>query len=491
VLRALSSRERRIPGSSLLEREPLDIVFDRNDVSSRRRDFGPIDCLGSEEAVRSRTAARIFAVGLALRVAYLTLFRTYLFPPDYFGFGWETGRVASALAAGRGFSDPFSAPTGPTAWLAPAYPVILAGIFKVFGTYSALSGWVILTFNSICSAFTGLVLCATGTELFEERVGRRAGWAWALFPYTIYWPTRIVWDTSLTACLLAVAFWLTLRLGRSPTRRLWALFALVWGFLALTNPAALAFAPPSWSWVFIEQRRRGTFRLARLFGALSLAMLCVAPWFLRNDRAFGRWLFIRDNFGAELRLGNGPWGLGEWMVWLHPTQNAHELSRYRELGEAAYIACREHEALSFIREDFSLFLANVARRINWFWCGTSRGEAYEPVSWLRNFAFVEASLLTWAGLGLMRREHRREWVLFLWLFLLFPVVYYVTFVLSRYRHPIEPEMILLIVYALSSGSPRRKDEGLAVPSPIVPFGTRRFLATCRGESRVVGGDGPP
>src|SRR5690349_20135305 len=51
----------------------------------------------------SSPAARMFAAGLAIRVAFLTLARAYVFR-DSFGFGFEAGRIARALAAGRGFS---------------------------------------------------------------------------------------------------------------------------------------------------------------------------------------------------------------------------------------------------------------------------------------------------------------------------------------------------------------------------------------------------
>ncbi len=116
------------------------------------------------------TPQRIFAVGMALRVAFLTTSGAYAFRPDY--FGWEAGRIASSLAAGRGFCDPFQGTTGPTSWVAPLYPVLLAGIFRAFGTYSRLSGWVALTFNSACSVLTAVILYLLGRELFGERTGR-------------------------------------------------------------------------------------------------------------------------------------------------------------------------------------------------------------------------------------------------------------------------------------------------------------------------------
>ncbi len=160
------------------------------------------------------SAMPIFTVALALRIAVLTVASPFLFHSD-FGFGWESGRVARALATGRGFSDPFHGATGPTAWLAPLYPLVLAAIFKAFGIYTRLSNWMALAFNSVCSALTAGLLCRTGRELFGERTGRRAGWAWALSPYAIYWPLRVIWDTNLTTYLLLLVFFLTVRLGRS------------------------------------------------------------------------------------------------------------------------------------------------------------------------------------------------------------------------------------------------------------------------------------
>jgi hypothetical protein len=249
---------------------------------------------------------------------------------------------------------------------------------------------------------------------------------------------------------LALVLLLTVRLGRSPTGRLFAAFGLAWGLLALANPVALSFALPSWAWVCWEQRRKGVLSPPRLLGAGFLFLLCVVPWLLRNYQTFGELVFIRSNFGEELRLGNGPGGLGDWMVWLHPTHNFQQLERYREMGEVAYVSTRGREALAFIRDHPRLFLANTARRVYWFWFGTARDGLSEPLLFLRTVAFAESSLLSLAGLGLMIWTRKREGFLFAALLLLFPLVYYCTFVLTRYRHPIEPEMLLLIVYLLAS-----------------------------------------
>ena len=50
---------------------------------------------------------------------------------------WESGpeivNIATAISSHRGFSSPFGIESGPTAWIPPVYPGLLAGIFLIFG----------------------------------------------------------------------------------------------------------------------------------------------------------------------------------------------------------------------------------------------------------------------------------------------------------------------------------------------------------------------
>jgi len=59
-------------------------------------------------------------------------------------------------------------------------------------------------------------------------------------------------------------------------------------------------------------------------------------------------------------------------------------------------------------------------------------------------------VLALGGLVLLIRRRRAEGLLFAALLFCCPAVYYVTFVIPRYRHPIEPEMLLLGVALMSS-----------------------------------------
>src|SRR5579863_2176821 len=161
----------------------------------------------------------IVLVALLLRLAVIGLGHTYRITPrrDHFQFGWEMGRLARSIAQGRGFSSPTDLDSGPSAWAAPVYPYVLGGVFKVFGIYSATSAWIILTFNGIFAALTCWTIYLIAKRICGESAARVAAWTWAVFPYLLYWPVRVVWEASFTTFLLSLALWLTISMADCST----------------------------------------------------------------------------------------------------------------------------------------------------------------------------------------------------------------------------------------------------------------------------------
>jgi hypothetical protein len=67
----------------------------------------------------------------------------------------------------------------------------------------------------------------------------------------------------------------------------------------------------------------------------------------------------------------------------------------------------------------------------------------------KNSLFLASSVLMFWGLGrALRLRTPGAWLLF-WMFLLCPAVYYFVYCLPRYRHPVEPEMAILVVFLLT------------------------------------------
>ena len=393
---------------------------------------------------------RIVLIALVLRLGFVFIGHTYRFRANdaNFSFGWEMGRIGRSLAAGEGFSSPFNEPTGPTAWEPPLYPFLIGGVFKVFGIYSRASAIALLSFSSFFSALTCVPIFRIARRCFSEKAAVGSAWAWALLPNVMHWCTRIVWETSFSTFLLAMIFWLALMMEERDGWKPWAAFGVLWGIVAVTNTSLLAFLPAAGLWAWYRRWQAGKSSLAGVALASVIFFACVVPWIVRDHQVFGKWIFLRSNFGEELRLGNGPGADGTWMEYLHPTQNVIEMRRYRQMGEIAYVAERKREALEFIREDYRRFLWLDVKRFVYFWAGAPRPGHTAAVDSLKNSLFLASSVLAFWGLGrAIRKKQPGAW-LFLCLVVLVPLVYYFTFVQARYRHPIEPELLILCVYLL-------------------------------------------
>jgi 4-amino-4-deoxy-L-arabinose transferase-like glycosyltransferase len=411
--------------------------------------------------IRVRTSPFwIVAIAFFLRVAWIILGHTYKFKPtdDNFGFGWEMGRIAAALASGHGFSNPFGPPTGPTAWEAPLYPYLTAGVFMLFGIYSKASAFVLLALNSVFSALTCVPILLIARRIFSEKVAVGSAWAWALLPNVMFWCTRWVWETSFSALLLTTIFWLALTFEDREGWLPWIEFGLLWGITVLSNTSLLSFLPAAGLWAWYSRARHGKRSLTGVVLASVVFLACIAPWLVRNYRTFGQFIFIRDNFGAELRLGNGPGADGTLMQYLDPPHDLYAMRQFESMGELAYIAMRKHQALDYIRADYTRFAGLCGKRFLYFWAGSPKATQPWWLNPLKNSLFFASSVLTfWGVVRALRQRRPGAWLLF-WLIFLYPAVYYVVYAIPRYRVPIEPEMAMLCVFIVTEARKRTAPE---------------------------------
>ncbi len=406
----------------------------------------------------SRTGTRVLkspfwivSIALLLRVGWIAIGHTYKFKAtdDNFSFGWEMGRIAVSLASGHGFSSPFGPPTGPTAWEPPLYPYLTAGVFLLFGIYSKASAFVLLVLNSTFSALTCLPIFLIAKRMFSEKVAVWSAWSWALLPNVMFWCTRAVWETSLSALLLATALWLALKLEDRDGWLAWLEFGVVWGLIALNGTSLLSFLPAAGLWAWYRRAKLGKSSLAGVVLASLVFFACITPWLVRNYQTFGKFIFIRDNFGAELRLGNGNGADGTLMLYLDPPHDSYAMHQFQTMGELNYIAMRKQQAVSYIKADYRRFAVLSVKRFICFWAGPPRVTAPAWVGMAKDSLFLATSVLMFWGLGRALRQRRPgAWLLF-WLVLFYPAIYYFVYAIPRYRHAIEPEIAILSVFLLT------------------------------------------
>src|ERR1700726_14510 len=84
----------------------------------------------------TRGTVSILLTGLALRLLVLWIVIKNYGPAWLYTRGMEMGWLAKSILDGKGLSSPFGVPTGPSAFVAPGYPILVAGVFGIFGSYT-------------------------------------------------------------------------------------------------------------------------------------------------------------------------------------------------------------------------------------------------------------------------------------------------------------------------------------------------------------------
>ena len=393
----------------------------------------------------------IVAVAFALRIAVIVIGHTYRVNPlrDHFQFGWEMGRIARSILQGHGFSSPTDLDTGPTAWAAPVYPYVIAGAFKLFGLYTRAAAFAMLAFNSLFAALTCWTIYLIGTRVYNEQVGRASAWTWAVFPYVVYWPVRIIWEVSFSTFLFSVALWLAIRMADSARRRDWITYGLLWGLILLTNTTLVILLPFFLAWI-IYRAPQSSRQYSGAAVMLLVAALCITPWTIRNYQVFGRFLFVRDNLPLELHESNNDQSEGLWTRNEHPGNDPIAMKRFQEMGEIHFMDAEKVQLHEFIRRNPDKFFSFILKRIWYFWAAPPQTvivAGYEM--WIaRHVEFLLEALFAFAGLILtLWRRNPYGWLLAPFL-LIYPLPYYLVNPFQRYKHPIESVMLILIVYVL-------------------------------------------
>ena len=439
-------------------------------------------------SVQSKTRFRapwtIFWVGFALRVAAILIGHTYRIrvPMDHFGFGWEMGRVARSLALGQGYANPFNGPSGPTAWVPPVYPLLMALSFRLFGIYTNAAALFLLVVNSVFSAGIAPAVYEIAARCFDARgLARRSGrffgrettqpvalwsaWLWAVYPAALQYAIHWIWEMSVSTFLFAWILVVALRIrgvGEAGTRAKgqaarWAVLGMLWGLLALSNASLLICMPAMLVWIGwpeLRQRDWPALRRSAVYAVLACAVLCavMTPWWVRNERVLHVFVATRSNLGVELYESTLeshdalPWGTA-MPLWAGDP----EFQRYVRMGEVPYAKVRGAEAKVRMRAIPGQIARWTLDRFLFFWDGTPHPLDRHPATeYGRETSYAFLSLCGLLGLGLMLLRRIPGAGLFALVFLLQPLPYYLVTVQARFRHPIEPLIAVLAVFLFRS-----------------------------------------
>jgi hypothetical protein len=370
----------------------------------------------------------------------------------------EAIRVAISLSEKGTFANPFPTPTGPTAHVAPLYPMLLSVIFRIFGTGTEgefVKQMLTCAAAALQYALLPLVAAAWG---INPRIGVLAGIIGGSFSLAHIWydlETKGNFELLFTSLSLILLCLFTARSLKAEHQKITdgILTGVASGFILLLAPnivlVMLGFA------AFQIYRSR---RLRVAVTAIICAALMLVPWTWRNYRIFGHLFFVRDNFGLELSVSNSDSVWAEYnrepdqTVRRHPFGNVQEAIRLRTEGERNYYQERLHEALSWIESHPDRFARLALSHIWHYWFSLERPLGGAERAWV----ILVKSVLLWSicltgflGIALAIRRRRDAGIPLAIIVVVYPLTYYVIEFDERYPYPVRWCLLLAACYAVA------------------------------------------
>jgi len=178
---------------------------------------------------------------------------------------------------------------------------------------------------------------------------------------------------------------------------------------------------------------------------------------VRNYEVFHTFVPLRSVLGLQLWVGNNPDAKVVWLGEQHPIHDTAEREKYVQMGEIAYMKEKKDNAMDYIFTHPANELRLISGRFTMFWSGGSPDPVGDflrsPSAWFRFVLIFNLCAAAGAAAGIAMLFARRSVYAFPLAIgpLVFPCAYYMTLSLPRYRHPIDPTLMLLLAYGVWRG----------------------------------------
>lgn len=247
----------------------------------------------------------IFFIALAARLAVIAGLESWKNPN-----AMEHRGVAMSLLKGHGFSFREFDYFGQSSVQSPPYPLLLAGLFKVFGEDSARAYTAAMTINAIAGALSCVV-----TGLLAHRLGASFLISLVAAALVAVWPTQVYAVTVaqaislITLCTVCV-MWLFYVAIDSHKILPWVTYSLIGCLGALTEPVMLPFMALSGLLILFWPKLPWSIRFRNAAILFLSALLVIGPWSYRNYRVHGKFVPVKNTVWVNIWKGANPYATG-------------------------------------------------------------------------------------------------------------------------------------------------------------------------------------
>ncbi|MBV9727075.1 MAG: hypothetical protein JO299_18080 [Gammaproteobacteria bacterium] len=340
---------------------------------------------------------QVFALALALRlpIAWLRPLEPHA----------ENIKSGFTLGLHGYLGDPFAIPTGPTAHVAPAYPALVAAVRSITPSDSACMHTLSVIMAVVSACNIAALLPVSRALRLPRAAGTIAALLW-LMPVFAWIEVSAEFETPLTvAALLALMTLVARTIERQPaTIGTGARLGLAVGLAAYVTPTVL----PAITFATLAAARLARWSIRSVLavgvGAAVLFTVAVSPYTLRNHQVFGEWFLMRDDFGLELAISNGPnaratkdenTDLKGSVLNRHPSASRTSAALVKELGEVQYNHLMQRTAVAWIKANPGEFMALVAQRAGYMLLPRSLRWSQTIIAGLISMMTIAGCVLLW------------------------------------------------------------------------------------------------
>ncbi len=357
----------------------------------------------------------------------------------------------------------------PTAHWSYLYTLYLAAIYKLFGMYPLIARIIQAI---IAGIFQTVLIWRIGTRLFNRTIGLVAAALNAIYIYFFYYAGALITETFYITGILwtfDASFRLVHDDGKAARWTQWLELGLAIGLTVLLRQLFLLFLPFLFLWIWWNVRdgqvnetggkplwkhRIHWSAIKGLIVVVLVLALMIAPWTIRNYRAFGTFVLLNTNAGFAFYWGNHPIYGTKFMPLLNESYRDLIPPDLLVLNEGKLDRALLQEGIKIVLNDpVRYVLLSISRIEEYFKFWPSKDSSLlSNISRVGSFGIFLPFMLIgiWISLSFFRKpahSGQRSYLLILYLFILiYTAIHLMTWTLIRYRLPIDA--ILIVFSAL-------------------------------------------
>jgi 4-amino-4-deoxy-L-arabinose transferase-like glycosyltransferase len=400
-------------------------------------------------------AAGLILAALVIRVAFV------LATPDYrlIHDARDYDRHAVSIASGQGFALSYGRPT---AFRPPAYPLFVAGVYKLVGVEDKAAR---IEAARVANAFVGTGIVVLIGLIALQLWGRRVGLI-ALGLGTVYVPLILVGQSVMSEPLFVLCLLAAIACVLHSRAYPWVLLAGVFTGLAILGRAnAMILLAPL---AFAVWKRPG---LGPPVALVVAAALTVAPWTIRNYEKFDAFVPVSTQFGSALagtynseakadRKNPASWRtlkrVDDYRPIYNQIRSTPEPVLEKELRQASVEFIKDHPAYVFTVAFWTTRRMLDLAGMDWSIHTAATISAEREPAIAGVLCFWAFALLAVGGALTARVRAAPLWLWTVPLLMYLSVVFLVVET-PRYRTAIDPFIVLLAALALAWLHDRRKN----------------------------------